>query len=117
MTTSLIGRKVRLTGEGWDGDVYPARYSVHVIHHLDDHGDPRIKTGRHHWLVLLPGSTESASMRRDWSAELLPQTGALEVRPYAVGFLDGMVGLAMQDGDDEYERGYLRGADVAARLP
>lgn len=66
----LIGRQVRLTGEGWDGTTYPPRWSVHTIVRIDNNGIPRILVGDHNWLVILPDTVESPAMHRDWSAVL-----------------------------------------------
>lgn len=121
MTGSLVGRKVRLTGPAWQGNEWtPARGTVHTIIEPDmartEAGAVYIEHGEWTCYVFIDAGQSLDPMEHDWSGELV--TGAaLEVRPYAVGFLDGMVGLDMQTAGEEYERGYLRGSDVASRLP
>lgn len=118
MTESLIGRKVRLDGELWLADTWPCIPTGTVVTVME-HPSPgvvRFQSEKEGTLAVWLEGGGNASLRRDWGGVLLPQGGAPEVRPYAVGFLDGLVGLDMQDSDDEYERGYLRGADVAGRI-
>jgi hypothetical protein len=75
--TFKVGDKVRLTGEGWDGQSFQALHSEHEIVRAERDGRAYIPSGE---VVYDAADGARHSMAVDWAAELVPV-----VREFQVG--------------------------------
>jgi hypothetical protein len=79
--SALIGRKIKLTGSGWNADAYaPEAGTVHEIMGVDSDGDVSFRVSVSDvevegWTARLPNNPRSP-LSRDWLAELVDEAPA-----------------------------------------
>lgn len=124
MSETLVGRKVRLTGELWRYEIVNAD-DQHAITHdpgwTDNYpGQPGITMpqGYQFAVILDPEHDEY----KYWGGVLLSQDGTDEPivtegnAVYRAGFLDGLLGLDGESFDEDYVRGLVNGSAMRERL-